>query len=159
MKISYINNFNTNFKARYNTQDVIMLATKCPYKNRDTDKIIKSLTGLDIYSKELKDEITPKGGNDAFVGFAIEDICEQRVIEQVPKLKETREEYIKVMRDIMDEKSRTEWIDKQAKKFGKTIKLNPFTITKEEIKKGYEFWEKLVADVQQMLWKMDREGK
>ncbi len=159
MKISCINNYSVNFNAKYNTQDVIMLATKCPYKNRDTDKIIKSLTGIDVYSKELREEITLKGGNSAFVGFAIEDICEQRVIEQVPQLEETKEEYTKVMRYITDEKSRTAWIDEQAKRFGKTIDLKPFTITKEEIKRGYEFWEKLVADVQQMLWEMDREEK
>ena len=157
MKISGINTnkYFQNFGKRYNTEYVLMLATRCPYKNRDTDKIIKSLTGIDMYSDEFRKSVS-SDENFALVTFALEDICEKRVIEQVPQLGEAREQYIKDMIHLRDRQSQTNWIEEQMKKFGRTINLKPFKVTGEEISKGYKEWVELVKNSQQKLWEISR---
>jgi hypothetical protein len=153
MKISCVNTNNINFRARYKTEDVLMLATKCTYKDRDTDKIIKSLTGIDMYSDEFRKSVS-SDENYVLVTFALEDVCENKVIEQVPQLGEARKQYIKELKNLVSRESRTKWIEEQKKKFGKTMELKPFTVTREEIKKAYNNWVEIVEESQHKLWEI-----
>jgi hypothetical protein len=158
MKISCINNANINFGARYKAEDVLMLVTNYPYKGRDTDKIVKSLSGIDMYSDEFRRSIDPSAAN-AVVTFALEDICADKVMEQEPKLKEVRESYTVDISASMDKEKKENWFKNQLNKFGKTIKLEPFTVTTEEIKKRYKEWLELIDYVQQQIWEMERKGR
>ena len=157
MKISSINN-NLNFGARYKTEDVLRLISNYPYKNKDTDKIIKSLTGIDMYSDEFRKSVT-KEESYPIVTFALGDICADKVMQQNPKLVEVRDSFTTEIKLNANKEVKDNFFETQMKKLGKSINLEPFTVTMDEIRKRYSEWIEIIGYSQKLLWEMQKEDK
>ncbi len=134
MQISKINQniYKQNFSAEYKTEDVLRLITGFPYKDKSSKEIIKSLTGIDIYSKEYHSSM-PKESEYLFNVIALESLCCDRVLEQKKELHEADSSYDDEMPLKAGKKQTENWFKKQIKKIGKTINIEPFSIPKDEI--------------------------
>ena len=153
MKISCIkNSYIPNFNAKYKTIDVLRLASGCPYKGKGLGKIVKSLTGIDMYSDEFRKSIAPSE-TYAIVTFALEDICVNKIIEQDQRLKDVRDSFTGIIRNSQSSDARDSWFEQQLKRFGKTIELEPFTVTKEELKKAYSDFANMINYAQECMYK------
>ncbi len=151
MKISRINNYNQNFGERYKTEDVLRLVTGYPYKGKGSEKFIRELTGIDMYSSEVKRQI-PEKAEYSYVIIAIENACEERVTSQNKEFPQIKKDFLKVLMHAKDEETKRSAFEEILKKFGRTIELKPFSLTRADIEKAYKDWLDVLQHVQELMY-------
>ena len=157
MKISRLNNYNPNFGEKYKAEDVLRLATGYAYKGTGGEKLIKEITGVDMYSKEVKEQI-PKEAEFPYVMIAIENICEKKVLCQNEKLQEAHDKFTEVFKTARDEQIKRSAFEELLKQFGRKIELKPFTITREEVEQAYREWVDLLHYALDLMYKYEMES-
>ena len=157
MKISQINNYNQNFGELYKSEDVLRLVTGYPYKGKGSEKFIKALTGIDMYSPEVKAQI-PKDAEYSYVMIAIENACEERVTSQNKEFPQIKKDFLKVLIHAKDEQTKRSAFEELLKKFGKTIELKPFSLTLKDIEKSYKDWLDVLKHVQDLMYEEYRKS-
>ncbi|MBQ9246374.1 hypothetical protein IJ182_08930 [bacterium] len=138
MKISFSNNlYKPNFNARYNTEDVLRLVTAYNYRGKSSEKLVKSLTGIDLLSDEFKKTV-PEDANLAIYSYTVQDICAKKAVSQYPILEEIRDKSTKELLSARTREDEDNWFIAKIQQIGKTINIKPFKISQDEIKSGYE---------------------
>ena len=147
MKILPINNKFVNFSASYKTEDVLRLITGYPYKNKSIDsELVKSLTGVDIYSKEFSSSL-PKDANFLFVYLSVITQCQENILKQHPEIKSVDDEFDCKLHLEKGRKAQADWFKEQLKKFASNIEIKPFNLNRRKLIDSYKEIEKVFNSV------------
>lgn len=138
MRISALNKSPLSFGALYKTEDVLRLVTGYPYKGKATDgKLINSLTGVNIYSKEFSGNL-PKDTVYLFAILSIHDACSEEIIRQHPELEEVFDTY-DCQRHLKEgKKAQDNWFKTQLIKFKPEIDIESFKLDRKKLENTYK---------------------
>lgn len=147
MKILPVNRSLVSFSAVYKTEDVLRLITGYPYKNKSTDgELVKSLTGIDIYSKELS-SLIPSSEDFLYSYLSIIGQCTDEIIKQHPILAKILDEFNPKLHLDEGKKSQDNWFKRQLSKLQPSIDIEPFSLNKEELEKDAETYKAILDKV------------
>ena len=84
--------------------------------------------------------------------IAIENACEERVTSQNKEFPKIKEDFLKVLIHANDEQTKRNAFEELLKKFGRTIELKPFSLTRADIEKAYKDWLDVLQHVQELMY-------
>ena len=135
MKILPVNRSLVSFSAVYKTEDVLRLITGYPYKNKSTDgELVKSLTGVDIYSKELS-SLIPSSEDFLYSYMSIIGQCTDEIIKQHPILAKILDEFNPQLHLEEGKKSQDNWFKRHLSKLQPQMDIEPFSLDKDKLQK------------------------
>ena len=147
MKISSISVNNINFGNKYKTADVLRFVTGYNFHKQNTDfEFFKSLTGIDLFSSPVYNEMAKKYSNfSAYMG--VHDVSSEEIFRQCPKVKESIDTFDASLHLKKGRQAQNQWLDEQIKKLGKYLDLSPFKPDEEKIKKSAEETDEMLKNL------------
>lgn len=139
MYISSFNKTTLSFSSAYKSEDILRLITGYPYKNKSTlPDTVKSLTGIDLYSKEFHKQI--KDDSEYLIAVSsIQQACADEILKQHPQLHTADDSFDCMLHLNEGKKAQDLWFKEQLKKLPEVIEIEPFKLSLSLLREKYDY--------------------